>query len=155
MPICTDAVSPRKVRERAAAYIAAIGPAVEGQHGDDHTYKVATVLVVDFALPQDDALDLMRAWNATCQPPWEERDLLNKLRGAAKYGRGELGAKRVATPAAHDGHARTRPAPTGPGRRRRGAGAASILGRSFLRTRSRSAYDRKRSSQRRGERGRR
>ncbi|WP_157061342.1 hypothetical protein [Anaeromyxobacter dehalogenans] len=70
-----------------------MGPAVQGQGGDHHTFRAAAALVVDFALPEADALDLMREWNATCQPPWPERDLVKKLRSAArsgKHGRGSL-----------------------------------------------------------------
>jgi hypothetical protein len=70
-----------------------MGPAVQGEHGDDHTYKVAATLVVDFALSPDEALDLFLQWNASCQPPWPERDLIKKLNSAAKYGRHQPGAK--------------------------------------------------------------
>jgi hypothetical protein len=80
-------------RKRAVAYIQKMGPAIQGQHGDDHTYKAACVLLVDFALPFDIALDEFRVWNAACQPPWPERDLITKLQGAAKYGRHALGGK--------------------------------------------------------------
>jgi hypothetical protein len=86
-------VKPAHPRKRAAAYIAKMGPAVQGQHGDDHTYKVACALVVDFALPEPDALDIMREWNTTCVPPWKDGDLIKKLRGAAKYGRHVVGGK--------------------------------------------------------------
>lgn len=79
--------------KRAASYVARMGPATQGQHGDDHTYKVAAALVVDFALPPDVALTVLREWNATCQPPWPDRDLVAKLRSAAKYGRHDRGAK--------------------------------------------------------------
>jgi hypothetical protein len=88
-----DVHSASNVRSRAAAYIAKMGPAVQGEHGDDHTYKVAATLVVDFALSPDEALDLFRQWNASCQPPWPERDIIKKLNSAAKYGRHQPGAK--------------------------------------------------------------
>lgn len=80
-------------RKRAAAYIQKMGPAIQGQHGDDHTYKVAAVLMVDFALPFDVALEIFRKWNATCQPPWREREIIAKLHGAVKYGKHQLGGK--------------------------------------------------------------
>lgn len=80
-------------RKRAAAYLKKMGPAIQGQGGDNHTYKVACALVRDFALPEADALDLMRAWNETCLPPWKEGDIVAKLRGAARYGCHAVGAK--------------------------------------------------------------
>jgi hypothetical protein len=79
--------------KRAAAYIAKMGPAIQGKHGDDHTYRVAATLVVDFALPRDAALDVFRNWNETCQPPWNERDLVKKLNSAHRHGKHTSGAK--------------------------------------------------------------
>jgi hypothetical protein len=90
-PLTICSVVERRVRARA--YLAEMGPAFQGQHGDDHTYKAGCVLLVDFALPFDIALEEFRAWNETCQPPWSERDLIAKLQGAAKYGRHALGGK--------------------------------------------------------------
>jgi hypothetical protein len=80
-------------RERAAAYVTAMGPAVQGQGGDHHTFRVAAALVRGFALPFEDALEVMRTWNSTCVPPWEERDLLKKLHNAQRYATGAVGAK--------------------------------------------------------------
>lgn len=78
---------------RAAAYLAAMGPALQGQGGDGHTYKAAATLIRGFALPRDEALALLRGWNATCQPPWSERELAKKIDNAVKYGKGDYGAK--------------------------------------------------------------
>jgi hypothetical protein len=69
---------------RAKAYIAKIDPAVSGQHGHDQTFRVACVLVKDFGLTVDQALEAIRDWNARCQPPWTDRDLRHKLADAAK-----------------------------------------------------------------------
>jgi hypothetical protein len=79
------------VLKRAAAYIAKMGPAIQRQGGDNHTYNVACALRIGFDLGEQDALEIFRPWNLTCQPPWRERDLIKKLRNAAKYGRGEPG----------------------------------------------------------------
>jgi hypothetical protein len=78
---------------RAAAYIAKMGPAIQGQGGDKRTFRVACALRRDFALSEPEALNLLHHWNATCVPPWSERDLVNKLRSAAKNGSHALGAK--------------------------------------------------------------
>ncbi len=78
---------------RARAYLAKVPGAVQGEHGDDATYRVACVLTRDFALPFEDALALLRDWNRTCTPPWSDADLTEKLRRAEKYATGELGTK--------------------------------------------------------------
>ena len=67
------------VIERARAYIKAMPPAIEGQGGDAATFNVAKKLVHDFGLSPDQAMPLMLEYNARCIPPWDEKDLLNKL----------------------------------------------------------------------------
>lgn len=87
------------------------GPAVQGQGGDQHTYRAGAILAFDLALAADEAWELLREWNATCQPPWHEGDLLTKLRNGATYAQGERGAERdrVAAAAAVDAVARLLP----------------------------------------------
>jgi hypothetical protein len=70
------------ISERAARYVATIPGAVSGQGGHDTTYHVACVLVEGFGLSVADALPIIFGWNATCQPPWSEGELLHKLRSA-------------------------------------------------------------------------
>ena len=82
--------------QRARAYISSIPGAVQGQHGDEDTYRVACKALRDFALPWDDALNVLREWNQTCNPPWNEEDLIVKLRNAYQYGTAPLGAKLIA-----------------------------------------------------------
>ena len=77
--------------ERALRYLASVPPAVAGQHGDVHTFRVCCRLIRGFALDDVQALHVLSAWNARCQPPWTEAELLAKLRGAARYGREPLG----------------------------------------------------------------
>lgn len=81
----TDAV------ERARPYLSAIPPAIAGQHGDLHTFRVCCRLVRGFALPDSDALKLLEEWNARCEPPWSERELIDKVRRARRYGREPIG----------------------------------------------------------------
>lgn len=77
--------------ERARRYLAAVPPAIAGQHGDIHTFRVCCRLVRGFALSEPDAAAALAEWNARCQPPWSERELLDKLRRARRYGREPVG----------------------------------------------------------------
>jgi hypothetical protein len=76
---------------RAQAYLSAVPPAIAGQHGDLHTFRVCCRLVRGFALADVDALSLLVGWNGRCEPPWSERELLEKLRRAHRYGREPMG----------------------------------------------------------------
>ena len=77
--------------ERARRYLASVPPAVAGQHGDVHTFRVCCRLVRGFALTEDQALTALAEWNVGCQPPWSPEELLDKLRRAARYGREPVG----------------------------------------------------------------
>ncbi len=68
------------------------GPAVEGEEGDPKTYQAACKLR-DLAIPEDAAFELLLEWNATCEPPWADGDLAEKLRNAYRYAKGAEGAK--------------------------------------------------------------
>ncbi len=39
-----------------------------------------------------EAMSVLSEWNARCQPPWSERELLVKVQNARKYGREPLGS---------------------------------------------------------------
>jgi len=77
--------------ERARRYIAAVPPAISGQHGDLHTFRVCCRVVRGFALADAEALELLRDWNSRCEPPWAERELIDKLSRARRYGREPIG----------------------------------------------------------------
>lgn len=79
------------VLERARRYVAALPPAIAGQHGDETTFRVCCRLVRGFLLSDEDALSLAKAWNVRCEPPWTERELTDKIRRARRYGREPLG----------------------------------------------------------------
>ena len=79
------------VLERARRYLAAIPPAVAGQRGDVRTFHVCCRLARGFGLATGDALSLLADWNARCDPPWSERELLAKLDHANRYGREPIG----------------------------------------------------------------
>lgn len=76
---------------RARKYLEAVPAAVSGANGDAETFKVACKMVVDFALSEADAMSAMEEWNARCSPPWSDQDLLEKIRRAARYGKGTPG----------------------------------------------------------------
>lgn len=77
--------------ERARRYLAAVPPAVAGQHGDVHTFRVCCRLVRGFALSDADALCVLTEWNASCEPPWTDPELRDKLARARRYGREPIG----------------------------------------------------------------
>jgi hypothetical protein len=77
--------------ERAKRYLTSVPPAIAGQHGDVHTFRVCCRLVRGFALDEDQALHVLSEWNARCDPPWSPAELLEKLHRAARYGREPVG----------------------------------------------------------------
>ena len=68
-------------------------PAVEGSGGDQHTFIVCCGVLRDHDLTPEQALDVLRDWNAKCEPPWSERELKAKLQNAEQYGQGPRGSK--------------------------------------------------------------
>ena len=44
-----------------------------------------------FALTDDEAFDALTEWNARCQPPWNERELRQKICSARRNGREPIG----------------------------------------------------------------
>jgi hypothetical protein len=79
------------VVERARRYLASVPPAISGQHGDVHTFRVCCRLTRGFALDDEQALAVLSEWNERCEPPWTTAELIDKLRRAARYGREPLG----------------------------------------------------------------
>ena len=77
--------------ERAGQYLARVPPAIAGEHGDVHTFRVCCRLVRGFALEDHEALTVLAEWNGRCQPPWSEPELRDKLRRARRYGREPIG----------------------------------------------------------------
>lgn len=68
--------------ERARRYVRKCDPAVSGHGGHDQTFHVAAILVHGFDLPDSDALSVLREWNTSCVPPWNEADLTHKIKTA-------------------------------------------------------------------------
>jgi hypothetical protein len=72
----------RAAVEEAVKRLAKTPPAIEGQGGQAHT---GVVCIQTLALIPDAqaALEAMRDWNARCEPPWDEDELLARLERAA------------------------------------------------------------------------
>jgi hypothetical protein len=67
-------------------------PAVEGQGGNDQTYRVCVKLVRDFALSEETAYSLLLShWNHRCMPPWSNSELWALIRNAEAYGTADRG----------------------------------------------------------------
>ena len=81
---------------RARAYLAKVPTSISGQGGHNAAMRAACSLVIGFGLSESEALPLMREWNAGCQPPWQECDLVRKVSEAMKQP-GERNALRNAT----------------------------------------------------------
>ena len=73
-----------KSAEYARRWLQKHGPAISGNFGHTHTYSAALTLVDGFGLDQGTALDLLREWNQTCQPPWSDRELVRKIQQALR-----------------------------------------------------------------------
>jgi hypothetical protein len=76
---------------RAQRFLHSLEPAVSGCHGDLHTFRICCRVVRGFDLSDDEALLVLSDWNARCRPPWSERELLNKVHNARRYGREAFG----------------------------------------------------------------
>jgi len=79
---------------RAAAFLASdqAPPAVEGQGGDDCTYRTACRLR-DLGLTEQGAMALLLThWNERCDPPWEPDELQAKVENAYNYATGHAGS---------------------------------------------------------------
>lgn len=78
---------------RARTYIRAMPGAVQGNHGDDATYKAALAMR-DFGLTEAECFDLLAIeYNPRCSPEWSDEELRAKIHNAYRYGKGALGSK--------------------------------------------------------------
>ncbi len=72
------------ILDRASQYAQAAGPAIQGQGGSSHLFKLAVALVHGFNLNEGDAMGVLAQWNIGCQPEWSVAELVHKVRDAAK-----------------------------------------------------------------------
>lgn len=87
-----DGIDQGKAAARAKAYLLNDAPpALEGDGGDDTTFKVVC-RVKDLGVDAETAEDLLSEhWNPRCQPPWSDEDLHTKVANAYKYGKDSIG----------------------------------------------------------------
>ena len=76
--------------ERAMSYLAKTPGAVQGENGDNHTFRVACSMR-DFGLSEAKTLAVMAGWNLKCDPPWCDDDLRSKVEHAYQYAKREPG----------------------------------------------------------------
>jgi hypothetical protein len=74
----------KTITERARAYALKMPPSIQGSGGSDAAFNVAAALVVGFLLSDEDAMRIFEEWNQGCQPPWSEKELLQKLASARR-----------------------------------------------------------------------
>ena len=67
-------------------------PAIEGNHGNDTTYRLACQ-VRDHGISQGTCFSLMSDWNTRNEPPWDPQDLARIIENAYSYGQNSPGAK--------------------------------------------------------------
>ncbi|MGU7838700.1 bifunctional DNA primase/polymerase [Burkholderia sp. AW33-5] len=81
-----------RAHQRAVTYLSSAPPAVEGEGGDNTTYKVAAKLK-DVGCTLQQAVELMlEHWNERCNPPWDAEELSVKVAHAFKYGQEQPGS---------------------------------------------------------------
>ncbi len=80
------------VTERAERYVEKMDGAIQGSNGSVDTLKVASVLRVGFLLEENECLRILKTvHNPKCSPAWSDKELLHKIRSAAKTSTGRPG----------------------------------------------------------------
>lgn len=89
----TSKINSDRAKKRAVEYLEDKAPlAEEGKGGDQTTFTVAARLK-DLGLSPEDTLELLlNHWNQHCSPPWDERELQEKIEHAHKYGENPIGS---------------------------------------------------------------
>ncbi len=81
--------------EIAQDYLSRVSPAVEGENGNDHTFKVLCQ-VRDYGISLETCLDLIMkkdGWNDECDPPWTLFELEVVAENVYRYGQNRTGSK--------------------------------------------------------------
>jgi hypothetical protein len=80
----TTLPSEEKRVKRATAYVNKLPPGIQGQRGNDDTYRAASALVHGFAIAPEVAVGILMAeFNNRCVPPWSEPELAKMCNAAA------------------------------------------------------------------------
>ena len=86
-----------RARRLLRSYVASGDVAIEGQGGDDRTYRLCAELA-NLGLSADAIYAALEdtGWNAACIPPWSEDELRTKAHNATTYAQNDSGAWAVA-----------------------------------------------------------
>ena len=92
---CSNVELTPQLETRIKRYLDKVRPAIQGDHGSNPAFRVASVLVWGFALSFKDARPFMCSYSKKCQPPWSAKEIDHKLVDARKpekqKGRGPRG----------------------------------------------------------------
>jgi hypothetical protein len=78
---------------RTTEHLKNLLPAIEGEGGDDCTYRAAAWCHSDGAVTEDVCLELMAEhFNPRCSPPWEHDALATKVANAYRYAQATAGS---------------------------------------------------------------
>jgi P4 family phage/plasmid primase-like protien len=84
---------------RARLYARKLPGAVEGQKGDNATFRAACKILRGFGLSEEECFQvLLEEFNPRCDPPWSERELSEKIRNAREYGKEPIDGKLTNSP---------------------------------------------------------
>ena len=83
---------------KAKKWLSTCPPAVQGNGGDDATYKACCRVTRGHDLNEDQAFTALIDWNARCEPPWIEDDLRGKIRNAIAHATGQRGEDLASRP---------------------------------------------------------
>ena len=79
--------------ERTVDYLKEISPAIEGEGGDDCTYRAAAWCHSHGAVSEDVCFELMAEhFNPRCEPPWNHDELATKVANAYRYAQASAGS---------------------------------------------------------------
>jgi len=83
--ICGRDITPETpLMDRAAKYLAKMDASVSGSGGHNTAWRAACAMVHGFGLAAGQALQLLGGeWNARCNPPWSQKELLHKVKQAS------------------------------------------------------------------------
>jgi len=81
-----------KARDRIARAVASGDVAIEGQGGNDRTYRMLADLF-DLGLSFNTALELLKPWNEACSPPWQGDELEVIAASAQRNRQNDIGCK--------------------------------------------------------------
>lgn len=70
---------------RARRYLEQRDPAIQGQGGDDHTFRTCGLVARGFGLTAEQAFAVLQRWNQTCRPPWSRDGLRRKIAQALEH----------------------------------------------------------------------